>query len=210
MKLPQIPSYRGKHGSILIAISLLLIGSEMVGDRVRLAHLAERVRANAQDGRVPALAARVGDVEQQLAKLQRQPRPVSQAEFGAARQALEARLSPLEQAQANEARADDVQALRAHLDEVEARLKATLLVPPSHRSLKPSPARVPKPPFRVVGLELRGNERLLSIMPPGVNSLAGVQLLREGDANGTWQLQALEGRTAVFHVDGQKLRIAIP
>jgi hypothetical protein len=37
-----------------------------------------------------------------------------------------------------------------------------------------------------------------------------LRLLREGDAIGAWQLQVIEAHAAVFRVDGQTQRIALP
>ena len=41
-------------------------------------------------------------------------------------------------------------------------------------------------------------------------SLGSVRLLREGDAEGGWHLQSIEARAAVFRVDGQVQRLAVP
>ena len=59
-------------------------------------------------------------------------------------------------------------------------------------------------------LELRGGERFLSIAAPGVAAVRELRLLREGDAIGAWQLQVIEAHAAVFRVDGQTQRIALP
>ena len=69
---------------------------------------------------------------------------------------------------------------------------------------------MPEPPFRVLGVELRGGERFLSITSTAAASLAGARLLREGDADGGWHLQSIEARAAVFRVDGQVQRLAVP
>ena len=70
--------------------------------------------------------------------------------------------------------------------------------------------KTPEPPFSVAGLELRGGERFLSIAAPGVAAVRELRLLREGDAIGAWQLQVIEAHAAVFRVDGQTQRIALP
>ena len=70
--------------------------------------------------------------------------------------------------------------------------------------------KVQEPPFSVVGLELRGGERFLSIAAAGASSLPDVRLLREGESVGPWQLQTIEAHAAVFREDGQTLRVAVP
>ena len=62
----------------------------------------------------------------------------------------------------------------------------------------------------VVQQSLRGGERFLSIAAPGVAAVRELRLLREGDAIGAWQLQVIEAHAAVFRVDGQTQRIAMP
>ncbi|MNN80028.1 hypothetical protein D3C81_1967220 [compost metagenome] len=66
------------------------------------------------------------------------------------------------------------------------------------------------PPFRVLGVELRGGERFLSIAAPAASSLTGSRLLREGDAEGGWQLQSIEARAGMFLMNGQTQRVAAP
>ena len=45
---------------------------------------------------------------------------------------------------------------------------------------------------------------------PKASSVLDVWLLREGDAVGAWHLLAIEARAAVFRVDGQTQRLALP
>lgn len=212
MNIPQMLSNGdGRVHWLKIAAAgwLLLVSAIAIVNSVGLARLIEQHRANVQDAHVQALTTRVGDLEQQAEAARHQPKPIAQPDLDAARQALEERLSRIEQAQA-EPRGDDVQALQARMAAIEARLKA----PPSparpRKMVEAPKPKVPEPPFDVVGLELRGGERFLSITAPGATALAGARLLREGDTVGAWQLQAIEARTAVFRVDGQTLRIAVP
>ena len=62
----------------------------------------------------------------------------------------------------------------------------------------------------MIGLELRGGERFLSVAAPGAASVLDISLLRVGDAAGAWHLQAIEARAAAFRVDGQTVRIPLP
>jgi hypothetical protein len=67
-----------------------------------------------------------------------------------------------------------------------------------------------EPPFNVVGLELRGGERFVSIASHGAAALTDLRLLREGESIGAWQLQAIEAHAVVFRVDDQTVRVALP
>ena len=69
---------------------------------------------------------------------------------------------------------------------------------------------MPEPPFNVVGLELRGGERFVSVASHGAAALTGLRLLREGESIGAWQLQTIDAHAVVFLVDDQTVRVALP
>lgn len=214
MNIPLCPSDadgRPRWPKIAAAAWLLFVSVLAVVNSVGLSRLAEQSRTSVQDARVQAIATRIGDVEQQVGAIKGQPKPIPRTDFDSARQALEERLSHIEEAQSADARAGDVQTLQVRVGEIEARLKKAQRSAVASRhaaeAAKPQPL---EPPFNVVGLELRGGERLLSIMMPGATSLSDLRLLREGDSAGAWQLQSIEAHTAAFRVDGQTLRVGVP
>lgn len=214
MNIPQIPTdgdSRARWPKIATAVWLLLVSVLAVVNSVGLSRLTEQSRTSAQDAHVQALATRISDLEQQTEAVKRQPKPITRTDFDTARQALAERLSHVEQAQAADTRGEDLQALQVRVVAIEARLKKA--APPatvSRCTAEPAKPKVPEPPFSVVGLELRGGERFLSIAAQGATSLPEVRLLREGDSVGAWHLQAIEAHVAVFRVDGQTLRITLP
>ena len=158
-----------------------------------------------------ALATRISDLEHQAEAAKRQPKPVVQGDFDAARQALEERLAHVEQAQATDAHGDDIKALQARVGVLEARLKSRALsATTSRKTAETAKPKVPEPPFNVVGLELRGGERFVSIASRGATALIDLRLLREGESIGAWQLQAIDAHAAVFRVDNQTVRLALP
>lgn len=146
--------------------------------------------------------------------MQQRPAAATAAGLQDTRQALEARIAQIEQALGDHASNDDLQALRAEVEQVKAR-QATVRAavpaqprPPSKAAAKPEP---PPPPFRVVGAELRAGQRSLSVAPAtGEFAADQVQVLLPGDAVGPWRLQAVEGNTAIFQVGEQTRRLAIP
>ena len=214
MNIPQLPAEgadRARWLKIAAAAWLLLVSVLAVVNSVGLSRLAEQSQASAQDAHVQALNTRVAELEQQSAASKSQPKPVTQPDFEAARKALDERLSQVEQAQTADSRAGDLQALQARMGDIEARLKkaATPAAAP-RRTAEAVKPKAPEPPFSVAGLELRGGERFLSIAAPGVAAVRELRLLREGDAIGAWQLQVIEAHAAVFRVDGQTQRIALP
>lgn len=214
MTLPQLPDEnagRARWFKIAAAAWLLLVSILAVVNSVGLSRLTEQSEASAQDAHVQALNTRVAELEQQAAASKTQPKPVTQPDFEAARKALDERLTQVEQAQATDAHAGDVQALQVRVGDLEARMKRTAAPATApRRTAEPAKPKVPEPPFNVVGVELRGGERFLSVAAPKASSVLDVWLLREGDAVGAWHLLAIEVRAAVFRVDGQTQRIALP
>ncbi|HOW49819.1 MAG TPA: hypothetical protein P5305_11040 [Rubrivivax sp.] len=214
MTIPQLPSTgegRTRWTKIAAGVWLALVSVLAIVNSVALSRLAEQDRSSAQDTHVQALVARVSDLERQAEAAARQPKAITQADFEAARQALDARLAQVEQAQATQTPTGDLDSLRSRLGDIEQRLKkAAAPTTGPRRAPEPAPPKVPEPPFKVLGVELRGGQRFLSVSAPNALSVLDVWLLREGDAAGAWVLQTIEPRAAVFRVDGQTQRIALP
>ncbi len=214
MNLPQMsPDGAGRPRWLKIAagVWLVLVSAIAIVDSVGLSRLIEQSRSSAQDAQVQALATRISDLEHQAEAAKRQPKPVVQGDFDAARQALEERLAHVEQAQAADAHGDDIKALQARVGVLEARLKSRALsATTSRKTAETAKPKVPEPPFNVVGLELRGGERFVSIASRGATALIDLRLLREGESIGAWQLQAIDAHAAVFRVDNQTVRLALP
>ena len=214
MSVPQMSlddAGRPRWLEIAAGVWLVLVSGIAIVDSVSLSRLIEQSRSSAQDAQVQALATRVSDLEHQAEAAKRQPKPVVQGDFDAARQALEERLAHVEQAQATDAHGDDIKALQARVAVLEARLKkgAPSAAAP-HKTAKAAKPKVLEPPFNVVGLELRGGERFVSIASRGAAALTDLRLLREGESIGAWQLQAIDAHAVVFRVDDQTVRVALP
>lgn len=65
------------------------------------------------------------------------------------------------------------------------------------------------PPFKVLGAELRGGERMLVILPQGKSSIDAVQLISTGQSYGNWQLQSFNSKTATFKSGNKTRQLAI-
>ena len=211
------PSHsRARWLRIASATWLLLVSAVAIVNSVGLSRLAEQAQGSAQDAQVQALATRMADLERQIAADQRKPAMVSEAHFETTHQALLERLAVIEQAQAGDASADDLQSLQTRVEQIEARLERLRQAPvaaaaSARRQVRPpgKPMAV-EPPFTPVGIELRGGERFLSLAPVGTSSRAQTRLLRVGESEAGWWLEAIEARTAVFRFDGQVQRISVP
>jgi len=211
------PQSRARLLHVAAATWLLLISAAVIIDHVALSRLADNVQASAPNIQVAMLDSRLADLERRMDAADRRPASLTQDSFDAARQALEARLVTLEQAASTQATAADIALLQRRLEQLEVRVREVRQVPPlaAAPARRPPPAEAarpatPEPPFRLLGIELRAGERFLSIAPVGARSLAEARVLRLGETESGWQLEALEGRTAVFRFDGQTRQLALP
>jgi hypothetical protein len=198
--------------SIAVVAALSLLGIATIVNRMGVSRLERQIQSNALDAQLTVLRARVDQLDQRANAQAQQPASVSQADFAAANQVLENRLARLQEAQVAGAPAIDLQALQKRVGIIETRLKKTTqeLSAAHRRASTTTTPIVPSPPFRILAMELRGGERFVSIIAGTATSLADVRLLRVGDAEGGWQLQSIEAHEAVFHVNGQTLRVAVP
>ncbi|MDP5774153.1 hypothetical protein P3801_22770 [Pseudomonas aeruginosa] len=191
----------------LICLSVLVVlGYQTMSD------LADQERL---DTRLQRLEAQVAGLTETTQALQQRPATATAAGLQDTRQALEARIAQVEQALGGHAAVDDLQALRAEVEQIKARQAAARAAAPAKpRSTSKPAAAKPEPPplpFHVVGTELRAGQRSVSIAPSaGDFTPDQIQVLLPGDAVGPWRLLAIDGSAAVFQADGQVRRLAIP
>ena len=192
----------------LICLSVLVVlGYQTMSD------LADQERLGT---RLQRLEAQVAGLAETTQTLQQRPAAATATVLQDARQALEARIAQFEQALSGRATADDLQALRAEVAQINVRQTAARATVPAQPRApgKPAPAKPEPPPplpFRVVGAELRAGQRSVSVAPgAGDFTPDQLQVLLPGDAVGPWRLLAIDGNAAVFQIDGQVRRLAIP
>ena len=166
------------------------------------------------DSRLQRLEARSAGLVESIEAIQQRPAVATAADLKDIRQFLEARAAQVEKTLSAYAAADDLQALRAEVEQVKARQTAARAATPAQPRTRNKPTAKPEPPplpFRIVGAELRAGERSVSVAPSnGDFTPDQLQVLLPGDAVGPWRLQAVEGNTAVFQAGDQTRRVAIP
>lgn len=166
------------------------------------------------DVRLQRLEAQVTGLAETTRALQQQPAAATAAGLQDARQAMEARIVQAEQALGGYATAEDVQALRAEIEQIKTRQTAARAATPAQPRTSSKPAAKPEPPplpFRIVGAELRAGQLSVSVAPSsGDFTPDQLQVLLPGDAVGPWRLQAIDGSAAVFQAGEQIRRVAIP
>ncbi|AKU48496.1 hypothetical protein VB145_18865 [Xanthomonas arboricola] len=169
------------------------------------------------DSRLQRVEARAAALVESIKAIQQRPAVATAADLKDTRQVLEARTAQVETTLSGYAAADDLQALRAEVEQIKARQTAA----PVPRAAAPAQPRAsgkaaakPEPPplpFRVVGAELRAGQGSVSVAPSSADFTPDqLQVLLPCDAVGPWRLQAVEGNTAVFQAGDQTRRVAIP
>jgi hypothetical protein len=195
--------------TITVSLGVLLVGGLSVINSVELSRLTEQNPL--QDTRIQRLALQVADLARPIE--QPSPEAVSLNRYDAERQTLEQRLSDIEQTLNERLSAYDLQPLRDRLDQLETRLAeppAPVAVTRPNPNPNPNPnpkAKSIEPAFQIIGAELRADERFLAILPVGAKSLSRIRLLRVGDKEDGWQLEALEDETATFSQSGKSRRM---
>ncbi|ELY3880556.1 hypothetical protein ACSETR_03925 [Pseudomonas aeruginosa] len=190
----------------LLGLSVLVaLGYQVMNDQVDQKRL---------DTRLQRLEAQATGLAETMEAIQQRPAVATAADLKDTRQILEARAAQVEQSLSGYAAADDLQALRAEVEQIKSRQTAARAAAPTQPRAANKAASKPEPPplpFRIVGVELRAGERSVSIAPSSGDFTPGqLQVLLPGDAVGQWRLQAVEGNTAVFQAGDQSRRVAIP
>jgi len=166
------------------------------------------------DSRLQRLEAQAVGLAETIEAIQQRPVVATAADLKDTRERLEARAAQVETTLSGYAAAEDLQALRAEVEQIKARPSALRAAAPAQPRSPSSPPAKPEPPplpFRIVGAELRAGQRSLSVTPNNGNFTPDqLQVLLPGDAVGPWRLQAVEGNTAVFQAGDQTRRMAIP
>ena len=213
MNSPQ-PAHRSTAAVVVQSLMWLwLIGLSVL---VALGYQAMNDQADQErlDSRLQRLEAQATGLAETVEAIQQRPAVATAADLKDTRQILEARAAQVEKSLSAYASADDLQALRAEVEQVKARQAVARAAAPAQPRAANKAAAKPEPPplpFRIVGAELRAGERSVSVAPSnGDFTPDQLQVLLPGDAVGPWRLQAVEGSTAVFQAGDQTRHVAIP
>lgn len=199
--------------NVAAAAWLLLVSTVVVIDHVVLANLAEAAKDRTSAMQFAVLEGRLTDLAQQLEQHRQRPAALPQTRYESERLALDQRIAGIEQALGDRPTADAWQSLLARLERMEARLataRPTPSAPVRPRVPAPVKPRTIEPAFRVIGVDLRAGERFLAILPTDAAALAQVRLLRLGEAEAGWRLEAIERGTAVFRHGDETRRLTVP
>lgn len=213
---PDSPSRATRLTRIVVLVWLVLLTVAVAVFGANIARLQQSSQTRAIETAMATLQARITVLETFKSESERKPAGLPRTEFRSLREGWDQRLNLLEQTQQTKASGSDLEALRERLDALEHSVK-TAASRPKPVARKPRTSTMVQrrtasalPDFTLRGIELRGGERFLALAPNGGTALNQVQLLAVGEAQGRWQLQAIEGRSALFLVDQQMRRLTVP
>lgn len=203
---PRHPWFRAFTVTWVLLISLLtVVNSAAV---FHLAQSSPRTAPSAHSEtltrQVDALAERVSAVESH-----RPPLPVDHTDELIV---LRQRLDTVEQTLPGSAVHADAPALYARMDHLESKIGRLQRParPPQRSTPAPRAAQAVEPPFVALTVELRGGERFVSVAPRGATSLSQVRLLRIGESEAGWRLDAVTRDRAVFRLNDQMRSFTLP
>ncbi|WP_040258713.1 hypothetical protein [Xanthomonas citri] len=193
-------------------VAVLALGITTAFNTARLSRMEQETQSANLDAEMQTLGDSLAQLRGAFEAAQHRPPFVSEAAFSAAQQAIGERITRLEQAQPGAAKTEELTALAARTDALQSQMAAR---PSAVRKPRASDASVPEPlppsppPFALLGTELRGGVPFLAIVPTNGASPAEVRLLREGDQERGWRLEAIERDTAQFTVGEQVRRLPL-
>ncbi|QDF96939.1 hypothetical protein CJ010_10565 [Azoarcus sp. DD4] len=212
--IPGTPQHRRLQLlHVAAATWLLLVSATVVIDHVVLSNLEEAAKDRTPAMRIAAVEGQMDDLAQQLEQHRQRPTALPQTRYESERRALDQRIAAVEEALGDHPTTDALQSLLARLDRMEARLATPRPTPSASvhpRAPAPVKPRPIEPAFRVIGVELRAGERFLAILPTTAGALAQVRLLRPGEAEAGWRLEAIERGAAVFRHGDETRRLSVP
>lgn len=197
---------------VAAATWLLLISAAVVIDHVVLSTLAAEAEDRAPGMQVAVLEGQLAKLARELEQHRQGPAALPLVRYESERLALDQRLAALEQALGDRP-TTDLQSLQTRIERLEVRLATVRSAPmAAFRPPVPAPAKpLPvEPAFRVIGVELRAGERFLSILPIDAAALASARLLRSGETEAGWRLEAIEDGIAVFRHGDVVRRLTVP
>ncbi|APS30443.1 hypothetical protein AB6D30_15015 [Pectobacterium brasiliense] len=178
------------------------------------ANLVKREQVDASLQQIQVLEGRLTELADNIQALEARPVPASATALRSMQQSLETRIAQMEQKQENYASTQVVQTLRDELVQLKSQQKAAIQsAPTTSRTTNPAataPRKMPFP-FRILGLELRAGQRMVSIAPAsGEPAPEQIQLVLPDETVSQWRLETIDGDTAIFSRAGQTRRLAIP
>jgi hypothetical protein len=212
---PEKSRRRLRSSHIILAAWLVLTSALAIVNHVALFRHKEdvdrRLSISVDSVQLSLYVEKLEQLQEQVTTLASAPAGLSESHFVIERQALLDQIEAIKRTLSDFAPTSELKAIRDQLRTVgrlqKVRRAETTPPPGAKASAEPDELH---PPFTVIAVEGRGGERFLSVLPLGSRSVVDVQLVRVGEALGSWQLSSIEAETALFQVGERHHRVALP
>lgn len=212
-----------------LAIAWVLVLSEFVFSNLKsTTELREQLASQNPHAALLALETKVVELSRQVGALEDVSAKANQSELDALQRHWDEQFRALQsqnsQYTSMYTSADDfmqvvqeLKALQERIDSLEQKMssskpvqpvatteasKVAVTTPQNTKPVTASPV-IAQPPFKILGIELRQGEQVLSLLPNRSTSIADSRLLRVGEQYRGWTLTGLNHQEAVFKVGGR-------
>lgn len=224
MKIFSIAGYRFSLTNFLIVGWLIVLTAIAAVNLSISAQTPESTDVKELDSRLQQLLAQVTLHTEQFDEISQQP-AINQSHLTEVQQELMQRVQAVSEQLRLFVTKDELSALQKQLtttqqqiSKIEANVTALTTQlnavnsnqPKAHPTLMTKPVALKSsPPFKVLGAELRGGERVLVLQPNGKSAIDSLQLVSIGQSYANWQLQSFNRQSAEFKQGTKVRRISI-
>lgn len=196
---------------LIVVAWLALLSIALVMLALSLKRLDAQRRQDAPDAQIAELQSRTLELETFRASVEVAPSAATESDLQQIRDQWQQQWDGLHLRLQDFSSTTELASVQSRLDTLAQQINTTKSAAnkPLPRTAKSQPAAA-APTFQVLGVESRGGVRFLAIQPQSSSGLASVHLLRVGDTEGRWQLEALDSRTAQFRIDHQTRHLSLP
>lgn len=211
---PSDAQNASRRTRIVLAAWGTFVSALAILNHVGLARFHEELRRTSEyQPELAVMNERLAALEQQREASEPVPTAVSPDDLSAMREHIETRLAALEAGTHDAVHRAELASLEQRITATEARIAN--LARAGARSVAPKKIdreekELQELSFAVIGVEQRAGERFLAIRSANAWAHGLVRLLRIGEREGDWLLEAIEGRTARFRRGADTRQVAIP
>lgn len=208
--LTEAPKLHSRLVSWTTPMLFFLTLCALASHQMRLSGLTERLADKADAINLQRLTDRVAALEAHRSMVPQTQNGVGYSELNQLNDSFNDRIIELSSAITGAASQTDLEALQQRVQQLEVKPNVPS-VPPTPKIKRPArpPQAAVTPDIQVLGQELRGGERFLSVSPLNAESLDQCGLIRIGESYAGFRLDAIEQETAVFSANGQTHRLHI-
>ncbi|WP_285374217.1 hypothetical protein [Pseudomonas sp. lyk4-TYG-107] len=209
--LPTKANLRNRLARWTTPVLISMAFGSLVLQQACLSKLSQRLDELADSTHLQHLDDRIVEVEQSLSRLSLPQGGVSYSDLNLINESFNERIAELADVITGTASQSDLKDLRQRVQQLESNQPQHPVMPiaPRPKFLSRKPTKPAEPPIQILGQEIRGGERFLSLGPKDAESLEQCQLIRVGETYYGWRLDGIDEQIAVFTANGLTHRLSI-